>query len=217
MRASTELDKSPFDLQRLVVFCDAVFAIVITLLVLPVTSEVEELRSSELAGQVWGLWPHFTGFTVSFLVVGRFWMVHHRMYARFVACDANLVRLSLVNLLTVTFTPFPEAVLGEHLMSGERFPVVFYAVSLTATSLSFTAVWLHAVRRGLVDQNLGPLQRREATTGAFVANGVFLISVGAAFFGLLPATLCWLVLLPAARSLLVRRQRARAVSAKLRG
>jgi uncharacterized membrane protein len=210
---STERAESAFDLERLVFFSDAVFAIVITLLVLPLTSEVDLPPGEDLAADVWDLWPRVVSFVVSFLVVGQFWMVHHRMYGRLVRCDRGLLRINLVSLLTVSFMPFPAALLGEHSTADDQFPVVVFAASMTITSITFTATWLYAVRQGLVDRNLAPERRREFTTRSFVTSGVFLVSIGAAFLGLLSAALCWLVLLPMVRGLVVRRQRSRAVPA----
>jgi uncharacterized membrane protein len=212
MDGTAESERPVFDLERLVFFSDAIFAIVITLLVLPLTTEVDFLQGRDLGGEVWDLWPHVVSFVVSFLVIGQFWMVHHRMFGRLAGCDVGLVRLSLVSLLTVTFLPFPSALLGEHTASGDRFPVVFYAVSLAVTSITFTATWLHAVRGGLVDPRLSPGEQAEITARSFVASGVFVIAVGVSFLGLLPAALCWLVLLPLVRLVVIRRQRAGAVA-----
>jgi uncharacterized membrane protein len=206
-------DQSTYDLERLVVFSDGVFAIVITLLVLPLTAEVDIPPTDDLAGEVFGMWPRVVTFLVSFLVVGQFWMVHHRVYGRFTGCTGGLIRIGLLSLLTVCFLPFPAALLGEHTTAGDQFPVVFYATCLTLTSLSFTATWLYAMRHGLVDPTLDEAFTREMTTRSLVTSGVFVLSIGAAFFGLVAAVLCWMVLLPLVRNAIVRMQRTRAVPA----
>ena len=206
-------DQSAYDLERLVVFSDGVFAIVITLLVLPLTAEVDIPPTDDLAGEVFDLWPRVVTFLVSFLVVGQFWMVHHRVYGRFTGCTGGLIRLGILSLLTVSFLPFPAALLGEHTTEGDELPVVFYAICLTLTSLSFTATWLYAKRQGLVDPSLDKALTREMTTRSLVTSGVFVLSIGAAFFGLVAAVLCWMVLLPLVRNVVVRMQRTRAVPA----
>jgi uncharacterized membrane protein len=206
-------DESTYDLERLVVFSDGVFAIVITLLVLPLTAEVDIPPTDDLAGEVFTLWPRVVTFLVSFLVVGQFWMVHHRVYGRFTGCNGGLIRISLLSLLTVCFLPFPAALLGEHTTADDQFPVVFYATCLTLTSVSFTATWLYAKSHGLVDPSLDAARTREMTTRSLVTSGVFVLSIGAAFFGLVAAVLCWMVLLPLVRNAVVRMQRTRAVPA----
>jgi uncharacterized membrane protein len=193
-----------FDLARIVVFSDAVFAIVITLLVLPLATAAD-FNGLDTLGHVLDLWPRAVVFAVSFLVVGQFWIVHHRMYSRFTGCDLGLVWLDLISMLTVTFMPFPAAVLGEQSTTADRFPVVLYAMSLTVASVAFTATWLYALRRGLVDERRSAADRHAYTVRSLASNGVFVGSIGIAFLGLLPAVLCWLVVLPVVRNLVVRR------------
>jgi hypothetical protein len=73
-------DARPLSLERVIFFSDAVFAIVITLLVLPITTDVElPAGHGGSAHQVWALWPRVLSFVVSFLVIGQFWIAHHRM------------------------------------------------------------------------------------------------------------------------------------------
>jgi len=205
--ASAEARPPAFDLARLVFFSDGVFAIVITLLVLPLTEQVD-VPPDDLAPQVWDEWPRLVSFVVSFLVVGQFWIVHHRMYATFVRCTTGLVWHNLASLLTVSFLPFPAALLGEHATAEDRFPVVFYAASLTLTSASFTATWLYALRHALVDGHADRDERMVLTVRSVITTSVFVVSIGAAFFGLVPTAICWLVLLPVARKIVVRRRRA---------
>src|SRR5687767_8141384 len=46
------------ELERIISFSDGVFSIVITLLVLPITAEVEPLQAGDgFAAEVWALWP----------------------------------------------------------------------------------------------------------------------------------------------------------------
>jgi uncharacterized membrane protein len=114
-------------------------------------------------------------------------------------------------LLTVSFLPFPTAVLGGTPTAGDSFPVVFHAASLTVTSLALTVSWLYAVRRGLLGRTQAPHyhQIRAYSLRTVTTSAVFLLSVGAAFLGLRVAVLFWVVLLPAIRIGLVRLQAAR--------
>jgi uncharacterized membrane protein len=192
-------------MERLVFFSDAVFAIVITLLVLPLTAEIELPADSEdLAREVLQQWPRVVSFVVSFLVIGQFWIAHHNMFSLLRKFDHGLIWLNLVVLLTVSFMPFPTAVLGARLEHDDKFPVIFYAVSMTVSSIVMTLTWLYAYRRHLVDPELPARTVHQFTVRAFVTSAIFVLSVGAAFFGLAAAVLFWLVLLPAGRTLLVR-------------
>ena len=190
--------------ERIVFFSDAVFAIVITLLVLPLTAEFETPEPDEHLTHVLGeLWPHVLSFLISFLVIGQFWMAHHRMYRMIDKFDGGLLWLNLLCLLTVTFMPFPTAVLGA-VQDEHHLEVVFYAAALAVTSLSIVAMWLYARRHGLLVTGLDPARVHGFTVGSLTTLGVFVVAIGAAFFGLLAAGICWLAMIPATRILLRR-------------
>jgi uncharacterized membrane protein len=143
-----------FALDRIVFFSDAVFAIVITLLVLPLTELELRGEGGDLAAEVWALWPKVVAFMVSFLVIGQFWIAHHRIFNRVRRYDLPLMWLNLVTLMTISFLPFPTALLGAA-APGDRFPVVFYAAALTLARVGLSATWLYALRVGdLVDEGL---------------------------------------------------------------
>ena len=192
-------------LERVIFFSDAVFAIVITLLVLPLTAEIELPEAGrDLAGHVWEQWPKVLSFLVSFLVIGQFWIAHHRMFEYVRRYDQGLLWFNLISLLTVSFMPFPTALIGARLETDTAFPAVFYAASMTLASITLTATWLYAVRKRLISPSASPSDIKAFTGRAFATSAIFLLSVGAAFFGLLVAVLFWLVLLPVARTLIVR-------------
>jgi TMEM175 potassium channel family protein len=200
----------PSALERVVFFSDAVFAIVITLLVLPLTAEIDlPAEGTDTARQVWDMWPRVVSFATSFLVIGQFWLAHHRMFAQLRKVDHGLIWLNLVFLLTVSFLPFPTAVLGDTPTADDSFPVVFYAASLTVTSFALTIAWLYAARMKLLDRTRTPHQIRAYSLRTLMTSVVFLLSVGAAFLGLWVAVLFWLVLLPAIRVSLGRLQASR--------
>jgi uncharacterized membrane protein len=205
---TTEADGTGLSFERLVFFSDAVFAIVITLLVLPLTAEIHLPEEGVGLADVLSLWPAVLTFVVSFLVVGQFWVAHHRTFGLIRRHDHTLVWLNLVTLLTVAFLTFPSALLGARTDSADAFPVVFYAASLTVTSASLSAIWVYAAHRGLLDESVGPSQARRITRRALVTAGVFLASIPAALLGLPVAVTFWLVLLPVARTVVMRTGRA---------
>jgi uncharacterized membrane protein len=188
-------------LERAVFFSDAVFAIVITLLVLPLTVDSRLPTSgSDLAGQLSVFGPRLLTFLISFLVIGRFWMAHHRMFGLLRRHDQVLLMLNLLILLTVSFLLFPTAILGAQQRATAQ-PVVFYAASMTLTSLMFTVTWLYAVRAGLVAEAVTGEKVNAFTIRTVVTTSVFVLSIAAAMLSLWAAIACWVVLTPVARSL----------------
>jgi uncharacterized membrane protein len=204
----SETGEVSLSFERLVFFSDAVFAIVITLLVLPLTAEITVTRGAATARHLSTTWPHVHTFVITFLVIGQFWIGHHRLYDRLRRYDQGLLWLNLFCLLAVAFMPFPAALLGAGSPAGDRFTVVFYAASMTVISASLTAMWIYAAGRGLVDPSLDRRQVSEFTLRAVLTSAIFALSIAAAFLGLLAAVTVWVALLPVARALAVRRYRA---------
>jgi uncharacterized membrane protein len=62
--------------------------------------------------ETWLVSPRFVSFATRFLVIGQFWLAHHRMFGLVRPLRPDLLWLNLVALLTVTFLPFPTALLG---------------------------------------------------------------------------------------------------------
>jgi uncharacterized membrane protein len=91
-------------------------------------------------------WPSFFGFGLSFIVIGIMWMNHHDMFRDIERTDHWLVVANLLLLLSVTFIPFPTAVLAENLQDADhlRVAVLLYGGTFTVNAIFFNALWLHA-------------------------------------------------------------------------
>lgn len=113
-------------LERLTFFSDAVFAIAMTLLVVEVKlPHLHAPTGPELGEALLNLMPNYVGFLVSFLVLGRFWLVHHEVMGMLKAGNKRLVTANLLLLLAVAFMPFPTAVISEYVQL--RVGIGFYA------------------------------------------------------------------------------------------
>lgn len=122
---------------RIEAFSDGVFAIVITLLVLELrVPHVENSRDFyELAAATWNLAPKFLSFLLSFAFVAIFWTSHHLFFHQVSRSSRALVWLNNLFLLTLTFIPFPTAMLGEY--HENRFAVLFFGLTMVASLVSF--------------------------------------------------------------------------------
>ena len=102
-------------LERLTFFSDAVFAIAMTLLVVEVKlPHLHHATGPELGQALLSLIPNYIGFLVSFLVLGRFWLVHHEVMGLLRESNRRLTTVNLLLLLAVAFMPFPTAVISEY-------------------------------------------------------------------------------------------------------
>src|SRR4051812_9026863 len=177
----------PLSVGRLIAFTDGVFAIAITLLVLnfdePSGSDTEVLH--ELTKQ----WPSLLAYFLSFAVIGRFWIVHHRVFSVVRRVDSGLVTLNLVYLAFIVVIPFTTEVLGDYSDTTEA--VVLYAAAIGGVAL-FN--WL-MIRPALEREHVHP-EHREITepfgdTAALVNPAVFLLSIPVGFVSPLASELMW--------------------------
>jgi uncharacterized membrane protein len=138
----------PLAFERIVFFSDAVFAIAITLLVLEIKVPhiPHEAGSAETLTELAKLIPRFVGFLVSFIVLGSFWIEHHRIFRHISSFDGGLLWRNLVMLLAVAFVPFPTALFSEYYTNPVALAV--YALTLTAVGLSKIWIWRYAATGG---------------------------------------------------------------------
>lgn len=183
-------------LERLVFFSDAVFAIAITLLALEIRLPASQdlLSEAELSAQLAELWHRYLGYGISFLVIGVFWMAHHRKFHFIKRYDSRLMLLNLLLLMVIAFIPFPASLISEY---PYRTATIFYALIMLLVSLITAAIWWYASRHNrLIDAALDARQRRREFVMPLATAAIFLLSIGIAFLDPDAAKLAWLLILP---------------------
>ncbi len=195
-RKSKRREGNEIEFSRIVAFSDGVFAIAITLLVLNLHLP-KHLASGRIAHSLWEQREFFFAYALSFAVIGRFWLVHHRFFSEVRAFDGRLIVLNLLYLGWIVLIPFSSEVLGEY--GGTAAAIVLYAANLIGVVL--TGMWMaaDARRAGLVETSAGA-HREQRYRSLFIAT-VFLISIPVAFVAPGIAAFIWLALFfdPAAR------------------
>jgi uncharacterized membrane protein len=148
--------------ERVVFFSDAVFAIVITLLVLELkVPHLSEHTEPALRHALFELLPRFIGFVISFLIIGLMWIEHHRIFRYIADYDAGLLWRNLLLLLCVSFVPFPTALFSENFWSRTAF--ILYTASFGGVATAKLLIWRHAAAANLLKPDLSPaLERRIA-------------------------------------------------------
>ncbi len=79
---------------------------------------------------------------ISFVLVGLFWLAHHRIFVQIRRRDPVLLRLNLLSLAPIVFLPFATQLIGEY--GGFRSSVVIYSITVAAAGLLFTLLWVYA-------------------------------------------------------------------------
>jgi uncharacterized membrane protein len=198
----------PFLLERIVFFSDAVFAIAITLLVVEIRVPSGSLTTHQFRQALVDRLPEILSFALSFWVIGRFWLSHHRMFQQIAAFDPVLIATNLGLLGMIAFLPFPTALLGregEHPISA-----VIYASTMAVTAALSWFVFRHARRAGLVDPRADVVTVRTIAARSVTALVVFAASIPIAVFSPQAAIGVWLLGIPIVRAVLVRRAHRRA-------
>jgi uncharacterized membrane protein len=178
------------EFSRIVSFSDGVFAIAITLLVLNLDIPVH-LGGATLGDVLSDQSDDFFAYAISFAVIGRFWIVHHRFFSEVTAFDSGLLALNLFYLAWIVLIPFSSRLLGDH--GGHTVTVVIYALNIAGTTLVSAGMSYYAQRSGLMrpgtDQDSGTAFRFALGTAA-----VFLLSIPVAFVNPRIAPFIWLLL-----------------------
>jgi uncharacterized membrane protein len=162
-------------LDRVITFVDAVVAIASTLLVLPLVEILAgEGHHQSLLHVMQDNAGRFGAFLLSFAVIARFWLAHHRIVETVEIYDVAFILINFLWMLTIVFLPFATqvaAVYGAH----DRLAVATYIGTVTASSACLTVLTLLVWRRR-------PLRREGAEdhispAAAVVTTGLLLVAL----------------------------------------
>lgn len=126
---------------RLAGFSDAVFAVIVTIMVL-------ELKAPDLPSfsALWPLWPTAISYGVSYLFIAIIWINHHYLMRFIGAPTLGLIWINFVHLFLVSLLPFATAWVARTRLASS--PVVFYAGLFVCIDIAYNfferEVLLHA-------------------------------------------------------------------------
>lgn len=194
--------------ERLITFTDAVVAIAITLLALPLAELGPHVLEDGLGGYLEERGAEILGFVISFFVIARLWWSHHRIFEHVIRWDGVLVILTIVWLFTIVLLS-PATALTTAARPEEHPEVIaVYIGVMTASSALLTALARHVVHHPeLTDGHDDRARHRllasvEATLGFLVA-----LVIGTVFPSINYFALFVLVLSGQVRRLVERRGR----------
>jgi uncharacterized membrane protein len=184
-------DEHELEFSRIVAFSDGVFAIAITLLVL----QIEVPHGVTSNGELWHSIFHQNGdlyaFAISFAVIGRFWVVHHRFFTEVTGFDGRLMTINLAYLFWMVAIPFSSQVLGEY--GEDAAAVIIYASNLAMVTMTGALMTTYAVRAGLTAEGRSE-EIRSNRNGGLWACAVFLASIPVAAVDPHIAPFIWIAL-----------------------
>ncbi|MCD9623517.1 TMEM175 family protein [Rhabdothermincola salaria] len=185
--------RDSLEFARLLNLSDGVFGFALTLLVTGIT--VPTLASGQslsdgLGDQV----PAIIAFTITVVLIGRFWMAHHSQWSTYGSIVPPVMFANVVYLGSVAFLPFPMAVLGRY--DGQTAAVVLQAVALAVVSTMEVVVDVVADANDCLRIERNRAQRRRLVVAGLVPTAVFLASIPVAFVSGTLAMWTWLLIIP---------------------
>jgi uncharacterized membrane protein len=131
--------------ERLTLFSDAVFAVLITVLVL-------ELRPPELPTfkALLSLWPTWLSYAVSYLFIAIVWVNHHHLMRYATEASARLMWFNFAHLFSVSLLPLSTAWMAVSKLAPQ--PVAFYASVFFLVNITYLCLIWELIERAPVSE-----------------------------------------------------------------
>jgi len=134
------------DFERFLTFVDAIVAIAITLLVLPLVDVAGAFHGDSVADLLRTHSDQIWAFFLSFVVIADLWLAQHRLLHNVVAADRVLLRLMLLWALTIVVLPFLTALVAGS-TGQEGVTKALYVGAMAASALVLALVCVLVRRR----------------------------------------------------------------------
>jgi uncharacterized membrane protein len=159
---------------RLETFCDGVFAIALTLLIIDVRIPVNTAihTSADLWQALGHLLPTIFAFVLSFGIIFIAWVNHHEAMKLLDKSSHPLIYATGLLMLGVVLIPFPTALLGDNLFTSHASPAV---VLYSATGVIMGVGWALTGWAALKPPGLARNERAAARVRTGLRNAYFAI------------------------------------------
>lgn len=195
---SSEPRERTLEMDRVVNFSDGVFAIAATLLVITIGFSLH-LKQPDLNRKLWREFgdavPQVLAYALSFFIIARNWIGHHRMFKMIRRIDGRFIALNLVLLGFVALVPFPTDVYGNY--PSERPALIVYSIAVSAPSVAGAVLFGYASKhKRLIDPSTPREWVIHSQLRSLSIPAVFLTSIPISFVAVGLAQLWWLWMIP---------------------
>jgi uncharacterized membrane protein len=161
-------------IERLTAFSDAVFAVIITIMVLELKPPVEANLSALLP-----LWPKALSYAVSYLFVAIIWINHHRLLLFAHDATSKLIWCNFAHLLMTSLVPFSTAWIADTRLAAG--PVLVYAAVFVLVNIAFLGYQQEALSQASTSE-LSLTTRRLSWVRALITLGIFISAACVAYW-----------------------------------
>jgi len=151
---------------RVRLFSDGVFAVLITILVLDLKPPDADSFSALLP-----LWPTGLSYAVSYVFIAIVWVNHHHLFGYAEVATPRLVWFNFAHLFSVSLIPFATVWIADSRLAAA--PVALYAAVFVLVNVTYLALCWEAVDRP-AHEDVSQVMRRLLRMRSFVTIGVFL-------------------------------------------
>ncbi|MCW3125682.1 MAG: hypothetical protein JWO03_1340 [Bacteroidetes bacterium] len=182
---------------RLEFFCDGIFAIAITLLVIEIkVPHAEHIHSpADLWHELARLWPSYFAFLFSFGAVLVSWINHNSFFSMIHKSSRQFYYSNGFFMLSIAFLPFPTAVLAEYIGTPYAGPAIsFYCLFSVLGSIAWHVLYYSArYPQNLFDESFNDFSKdtRGLHMGLLIYLFTFILSIWFPYIALLINLLLW--------------------------
>jgi len=139
---------------RLEIFTDGVFAIVVTLLVLDIRLP-EGTEAANLGENLLHILPSLATYVLSFTIIGLYWVFHHSASRMFKKIDYRVIWLNIIHIMFIGLIPFTTSMLSE--FASSPWASAIYGLNILAVNIVGWFIMLYLYRhQSLVEGEFTP-------------------------------------------------------------
>jgi len=172
--------KKEFQLERMILFSDAVFAIVITLMAIEIKiPESVELTAENLSKEMMHLLPTLLAYIVSFGFIGTVWYQHLKMFSLLKDYDKGLVVRNMFLLFFIGLFPFSATMITR--AKGQMIPFFMYLFMILFCVIAQYVLYSYIVKTTSIRLNTdmtehnAELQKRKIAVIGFSISAVLIM------------------------------------------
>lgn len=160
--------------ERLTSFSDAVFAVIITIMVLDLKPPAEATLKTLLP-----LWPTALSYAISYLFIAIIWVNHHYLFNLTQEATPQLIWWNFAHLFMVSLVPAATVWMAATRLAAA--PVFIYALVFVLVEMAYIAFERVAFSQAR-DTDITPQLRRIARVRSYLALGIFSAATAISFW-----------------------------------
>lgn len=179
---------------RMCSITDNMVAVAITFLIATITSAGASNSQQPFAQTLTAIWTALPLYGITFLIVGFYWLSHHRLFMLIRRHNMALIWLNFAFLLFIELQPQFNALHATY--PSSPLTKFLYAVNQALCGLMLVVIWVYAAQKHrLIDETMNRAQSVAIAWRALVPPLFFLLSIAVVFFRSGYAVPLWLLVI----------------------